>query len=129
MPDKLGYLTAHEIGRKLLDSPDLPVYLYEDYRDRAIDIIINDNRIHLANVDECGMPSDPLPDHKYYYLVDKNDSNNIKCDKYGIMVRFGHRQFAEEYLKTQPDYVIKEATNDEYMLEYRLIHERYLQGV
>jgi hypothetical protein len=120
MPDKLGYLTAHELAKKLLNGPDLPLYLYEDHRERAVDVLMDGTCIYLANVDEYGMPSNPSPDHKYYYVVDRNDPYNIKCDKYGVMIRFGHRYFAEEYLKTLPDntWRIQEADNEVYMKLY-----------
>jgi hypothetical protein len=122
MPDELNYPTAHDIARMLLDGPDLPVYDRDD-RMRMISTMIEHNHIHLANIDECGMPSDPSSDHIYYYLHHVNDSNNIKCN-HGLMLRFGHRFFVEEYLKAQSDnkdWVIKEATDEEYMKLYRMI--------
>lgn len=118
MPDELNYPTAHDIARKLLEGPDLPLFdRHSEYR--VIDVSIHEkyNRVCHEDMDEHGNPCSPEPDQKYYYLVRRNDPDDIYINEFGKIQSFGNRQLAEEYLKNDT-WVIKETTTEEFKKLY-----------
>jgi hypothetical protein len=116
MPDQFNIPTAHDIAKKLLEGPDLPLFdRHSEFRVIDVSTCERYNRVRYEDMDEHGNPCFTKPDHIYYYLVHKDDPDHIKWDLFPVRIAsFGYRNFAVEYLKTQPDntWVIREISEE-----------------